>query len=794
LRQLQEHQAEAREYEAVSLVQVQGWSEIERGQSLFESIIVFENYPETKAAPDKNAQLGIASVSFFELTNYPLTIVVGPAEELSLIFVYDESRFDAATIRRMLEHFEALLEKMTDGATQKLIELPLLSDTEKQLLLSEWNAIGPEVSYPPLHEIFEEQVSKNAAALAISFRGEKLTYGELNEQSNQLAHALRSLGSEADGKVAVMLDTGSRQITALLGVLKAGCTFICLDPNYPRSRLKQILEEVRPAIVITDSTCFEWHRSLLDQCRDDFSSAILSIDEINLNSYPKSNPDITVSPEAAAYIVFTSGSTGRPKGIVQSHRSFAQFLEWQNKYFDFGENKRIAQWASITYDASYCEIFGALCSGSTLCLETVAVRHDPQVLAKWLREERISVLIVVPSFGRQVLQAIEAAELELPHLEAVGLAGEVVPVDMAIAWRQRFPNRPRLVNLYGPTECVLATYYEVENIAALKRSVPVGRAIDGRQILILDREQRLCPIGVKGEIYICSPYLAQGYFQNELETRSAFIQNPLFEDGSDRVYRTGDLGRWLPDGNLQFFGRIDNQVKVRGVRVELEEIESALRRHESVKECVVAVQSFADGDQRVVAYVVGTEDVPATTLRSFLQNWLPQSMLPANFVFLDRIPRTPNGKIDRKALTAASDQWQPEAEVDFVAPQTELESTVAEIWRDVLRVERVGVNDNFFALGGHSLLATQLVNRVRTTCSVNLPLRSVFEAPSVSGMATLIERLQNEAQSQTGRVADIINEINFLSDDEVEALLNQKKIVPASTSTTRIVNPEISGD
>ena len=711
-----------------------------------------------------------------------------------MIFVYDESRFDGATIQRMLEHFKALLGKMVDGAARKLIELPLLSDAEKQLLLSEWNAIGPEASYPPLHEIFADQVSRNADALAISFRGEKLTYGDLNEQSNQLAHVLRSLGSEVDDKVAVMLDSGPQQISALLGILKAGCTFICLDPNYPPSRLRQILEEVRPAFVITDSTCLKWHRLLLDQCRDDFSSTILSIDQVNLNSYPKSNPDITVSPEATAYIVFTSGSTGRPKGIVQSHRSFAQFLEWQSRYFDFGETKRIAQWASITYDASYCEIFGALCSGATLCLETVAVRHDPPVLVKWLREERISVLIVVPSFGRQVLQAIEATEQELPHLEALGLAGEVLPVDMAIAWRQRFPNRPRLVNLYGPTECVLATYYEVDNIASYSRSVPVGRAIDGRQILILDREQRLCPVGVKGEIYIRSPYLAQGYFQNELETRSAFIQNPLYEDCPERVYRTGDLGRWLPDGNLEFFGRIDNQVKVRGVRVELEEIESALRRHESVNESVVTVQSFADGDQRVVAYVVGTENVSATALRSFLQKWLPQSMLPANFVFLDHIPRTPNGKIDRKALTAANNQWQPEAEVDFVAPQTELESTVAEIWRDVLGVERVGINDNFFALGGHSLLATQLVNRLRATCSVNLPLRSVFETPSVAGMASIIERLQNEAQSQAGRVADIINEINFLSDDEVEALLNQKKIVLASTSSTRIANPEISGD
>jgi len=288
--------------------------------------------------------------------------------------------------------------------------------------------------------------------------------------------------------------------------------------------------------------------------------------------------------------------------------------------------------------------------------------------------------------------------------------------------------------------------------------------------------------------------LAQGYFQNEVETRKAFIQNPLHEDYPDRVYRTGDFGRWLPEGNLEFFGRIDNQVKVRGTRVELEEIESTLRRHESVNECVVAVRSFTDDDQRVVAYVVGDENISVTELRSFLMNWLPQSVLPANFVFLDDIPRTPNGKIDRKALAATNDQWQPEAEVDFVAPTTELESIVAEIWRDVLRVERVGVNDNFFALGGHSLLATQVVNRLRETCSVNLPLRSVFETPNVAGMAASIEKLRNEAQSQAGRVANIINEINFLSDDEVEALLMQKKIVPNSASSPRTVNPEISAD
>jgi amino acid adenylation domain-containing protein len=785
---------------------VQGWSEVERGQPLFESILVFENYPESKSNAAPEEKLGVNSVRFFELTNYPLAVAVGPGQELSFIVVYDERRFDAGMIERMLRHLQTLLQSIVARPEQRIRDLSFLTEDERHQLLVDWNAAGEDAAYLTLHQIFEEHAGRIPNAVAISFQGERISYADLNSRSNRLAHALRETGVEPNDKVAIMLDNSPEQIVALLGILKSGCAFVCLDANYPPNRLRQILQEVSPPCLITDAVCMTAHRTLLEEYRRESGCRIVSmvkpdgrdepadsfVTSIEPDSYPANNPEVLSDPEATAYVVYTSGSTGTPKGIMQSHRSFAQFLDWQNRYCDLRESKRIAQWASITYDASYCEIFGALCAGATLCMETTTVRHDPAALVDWLRNEKISVLIVVPSFGRQVWQALEAEEARgaaqaLPDLEVLGLAGEALPVDLARAWLERFPKRPALVNLYGPTESVLATYYGVEKVEPLQTSIPVGRAIDGRQILILDEAGRLCPVGVKGEIYIRSRYLTQGYYKRPEETRKAFVQNPLHDEYPDRVYRTGDLGRWLPDGNIEFFGRIDNQVKVRGMRVELEDIEAALRRHELVSECVVGVRPFAGGDERLVAYVVAGEEVRAGVLRSYLKESVPDYMVPARFLFLETMPRTPSGKIDRNALPAP-DAQQPEPGEDFVAPRTDVEITVATIWQTLLGVERVGADDNFFELGGHSLLATQVVNRLREACSVNLPLRSVFEHPTVAGLAASIEKLREEAQPQADKIADLINQIKYLSEDQVEALLLQKKRAPGTPDSPGKVN------
>jgi acyl carrier protein len=382
----------------------------------------------------------------------------------------------------------------------------------------------------------------------------------------------------------------------------------------------------------------------------------------------------------------------------------------------------------------------------------------------------------VPSFCREVLQVLEEEnpapdQNPLPDLEFMLLAGEVLPVALTQRWYALFPgSRPALYNLYGPTESVLATYYRVSEADTQKHLIPVGRAIPGRQILILDQQKQLCPIGVKGELYIRSKYLTAGYFQNPRETQEVFGQNPLHKEYFDKVYRTRDLGRWLRDGNLEFNGRIDHQIKLRGMRIELEEIEAVLSRHTSVRQCAVTVTD--EGlSQRLIAWVVTSENVSPQELRGFLREWLPDHMMPTAFIFLSELPLLANGKIDHHALSLSGTESAVAGTAEYVAPQTPLEISLAESWMDLLHLERIGIHDNFFELGGHSLLATQVLNKVRQLCGIELPLRSFFETPTIAGLAEKVEPLIPLQLTDEQRLARAMERVKHLSDEEVDEFL-----------------------
>jgi amino acid adenylation domain-containing protein len=709
---------------------------------------------------------------------------------LFISFEYNTDLFDAETIRRLLEQLKLLLAGAIAQPESRVSDLPLLTDLERRQLLFEWDRSEVTPEGRSVHGLFEEQAARDADAVAVSFDGERVTYRELDERSNQVAHGLREAGLRPGQPVAVMLDSGPTQIMALLGALKAGCHFVCLDPHYPAARLRQILQEVEPPCLIAAGPHLNWHAELLAEFRQQHACRVMVLgqqahaltgDEASDNepvrwfeTCPRTAPEVEINPEDLAYIVYTSGSTGQPKGIMQTHEGLCQFVEWQARQFDISAGKRIAQWASITYDASYVEIFGALSRGATLCMTAALTRSDPQALTAWLRDEHVSLLITVPSFARQILQILEteAHSHPLPHMEFLLLAGEALPVALAEEWLKRFPQSPRLYNLYGPTESVLATYYPVVNASAAQRSIPVGSAIDGRHVLIIDEHGKLSPIGGKGEIYLRSRYLTPGYFRQPEQTARAFVQNPLHDDYAERVYLTGDLGRWLSDGTLELFGRKDNQVKVRGMRVELEDIEAALLRHEAVEECVVAAHEYGQTDQRLCAYIV-TQGTPAVyELRSFMKATLPDYMVPAAFVFLPALPRLPNGKLNRRALPAPDFQ-RPEMEHPYAAPETETERTVAGVWHELLRIERIGLHDNFFDLGGHSLLATQVVNKLRNLCAVDLPLRVFFEQPTVAALARWVEAARHEARGEVDSLARLLEQVKQMSDDEVTALLAQ---------------------
>ena len=696
---------------------------------------------------------------------------------------YDATLFDEATIDRLVGHLQMLQQAIEAEPETAVAQLPLLTAQEKDQLLNEWNDTK-QYNYPGLHQMFEQVVADAPDSLAITFEGREMSYGELNGRANQIANALLKMGIRPQDRIAIMLENGPQQVEALFGALKAGGVFVCLDPHYPTHRLQAILDEAQPARFLIESSCLTRHDALLaslpsgcdllaidnfDPTETSFSGTVFGSEFIE--SCSKTNPNLDLQPTYPAYIVYTSGSTGKPKGILQSHLSFCQFIDWQSRYFNIAAPQRFAQWASIAYDASYCEIFGTLCFGATLCLAPAMTRFNPQALIEWVRQARITILQIVPSFCRQMLQILEAEPSHngahpLPKLEMLLLAGEILPVDLAHAWLNRFPNPAKLFNLYGPSELVLATYHAIPTVEPDQRAISVGQAIDGRQLLILDQNQQLCPIGVRGELYIRSPYLTEGYIERPDEMAAKFIQNPLHNDFPDRVYRTGDMGRWLADGTIEFYGRMDNLVKLRGMRVELGDIETALRGHEAVQNCAVVVRtvtrdksrlivkdretrskSTASEQQILMAYYTAERPLSGHQLRTFLEELLPPHMIPQQFVQLDKLPYNANHKLDLRALPEPKN-LRPDLRQPYQPPRNETEQQIADIWQDVLGINQVGVEDGFFELGGDSLLAMQVLNRTREATQAKLSFRHLFERQTVAKLAELVEGAQEKTAVQ----------------------------------------------
>jgi amino acid adenylation domain-containing protein len=773
-----------RRYPLVELQRAHG------GQPLFETAFNFVHFHIYQSLLADQALELVGSKSYSE-TNFTLIAdfkVDLVTSQVRAWLHYDATQLSDGQAQSIAGYYARTLAAMATEPEARYEQFSPLSAEERKLLLEDWDHTefaGAEINC--VHRMFETQVEQAPTAWALSDAASQISYGALNGRSNQLAHALSSIGVDRKQVIATLIEDTALHITALLGILKTGCAFVCLDPNYPAARLRQIVEEVAPPCLLTDSASATHHQALYRELEQSGARVILldrplsksekpavesiSNEPLCLDGQPTHNPDCSVDPADPAYIVYTSGSTGKPKGIMQSHAGLAQYLIWQSTQFNIQAPKRVAQWAALTYDASYAEIFGALCCGATLCLTAPEERTDSAGLLAWLERERVSLLITVPSFCRQMLANLTMAKTgasPLPQLEYVLLAGEVLPVDLARDWLSTFSPSGRLFNLYGPTESILATHYEIVAVSPGQRAIPVGRAIAGRQILILAPTGQLCPVGVKGEIYIRSPYLTLGYFKNPEETARAFLQNPFHNDYPDRVYRTGDIGRYLPDGTIEFFGRADHQVKLRGMRIELEEIEAALRRHETVTDCLVQFQQEED-NQRLVAFVANSAALSPLSVRQFLLGLLPDYMVPASFVLLEALPKLPNGKVDRAALSKLA--VANAAAHDYEPPSTALESAIAQIWQDLLLVSQVGRHDNFFYLGGHSLLATQSVNRLRLEYGIDLPLRSLFEAPTVAELAAVIESKQQRFRMAPEQLARTIEGIKGLTDDEVNQLL-----------------------
>jgi amino acid adenylation domain-containing protein len=654
------------------------------------------------------------------------------ADGLVGVWEYNADLFDEVMIARMAGHFQTLLEASAANPIQPISELSLLTQRERHQLLVEWN--NTTIDYPQdkcIHQLFEEQVERSPDAVAVVFEGEQLTYRELNARANQLAHYLQALGVGSEVLVGICVERSLEMVVGLLGILKAGGAYVSLDPAYPPERLAFMLEDSCMPVLLTKAQQLEklpLYQTRLIYLDKDWKEIALQSEE---------NPTSEVTPDNLVYAIYTSGSTGNPKGVLVEHRGLLNLVFWHQRTFAVSPKDRATQLAGPAFDASVWELWPYLTAGASIYIANEQTRISPLQLRDWLVSNAITISFLPTPLAESVLLLDWPSDVALRTLLTGGDKLHNYPL----------PKVPfELVNNYGPTEnTVVTTSGSIPAKERTDMAPPIGRPIANTQVYLLDNQLQPVPIGVPGELYIGGDGIARGYLNRPDLTDEKFIPNPFSNKLGSRLYKTDDLARYLPDGNIEFLGRIDNQVKIRGFRIELGEIEAALLQHLDVREAVVIVREDIPGDKRLVAYVVPKVEavleaaIPTVgELRSFLLAKLPDYMVPGAFVFLEAMPLTPNGKIDRRALPAP-DTSHRELEDNFVAPNTPTEEILAAIWAEVLGLQLVGINDNFFELGGHSLLATQIISRIREAFKIELPLRHLFEAPTIASLGHSIE-------------------------------------------------------
>jgi len=747
LKDLQAEQAESRRFEHSPLVKVQGWSELPRGSALFDTLFAFENYPTDPTASASRRGSEVSDFKVYERDNYPLTILAGPGRRLSFKVLYDTSRFDDDRIGRLLEHLESLLEGFLADPGSRLADLSMITETERRLL-AQWNET--ELDYPKdrcLHELFEACVNRNPDATALVHGDQQLTYGELNRRANRLARHLRRMGVGPEVLVGICLDRSIDLVVGMLAILKAGGAYVPLDPAYPKERLAFILEDTRAPVLLTNQARVEKlaehdGRSLLsDRCR----AVCLDRERKSMDAESSANPPRLTHSGNLAYIIYTSGSTGRPKGVAIEHRNAGALVFWAREVYGPEEFAAALFSTSICFDVSIFELFATLSWGGKVVLAENALE-----LPRLPAAEGVTMANMVPSAMAELLRIGP-----LPRSVAtVNLAGEALPARLADdVYRQETVRR--VYDLYGPSE---DTTYSTFALRRPGGPATIGRPIANTQVHLLDGDLKPVPVGVMGQVHITGDGLVRGYHDRPDLTAEKFVPDLLGARPGARRYDTGDLARYLPDGNLEFLGRKDHQVKIRGFRIELGEIETALARHPAIREAVVLALEDRPGERRLAAYLVPSgEAAPAVgELRRHLQETLPDYMVPSAFVTLEAMPRTPNGKVNRKALPAPDRTSTPHAR-GAVAPRDAVEDLLAALWADVLGLPSVGVFDDFFELGGHSLLATRLVSRIRDSLQVELPLSSLFECSTVAALA---ERIRESHRDPEGRSAPPIEPVS----------------------------------
>jgi amino acid adenylation domain-containing protein len=714
-------------------------------------------------------------------------------DEFHCRFEYNTDLFEKQTILREVGHFRNLVNAVLKNPDEPLARIALMDEREREQTVVEWNNTATDYPRDPrIHSAFERQAARTPDRTALVFQGEKIPYWRINEDANRLAHYLIKKGVGPGNLVGVSIERSPELTVALLGVLKTGAAYVPLDPSYPLERLASTLEDTRAECVLSNNGI---GKKLPDTVRN-----LIRLDseaEPIRNESPL-NPVMNImglSRVERAYVLYTSGSSGRPKGVEGTHRGAMNRMRWMWERYPFQAGEVCCQKTNVGFVDSVWEIFGPLLAGVPSVILPQEAVLDPEELLQILAEQRVTRIVLVPSLLRALLEHAPNLEERLPELKLWSSSGEVLTWELARRFRKGYPGA-KLLNIYGSSEVAAdVTWHEVreeEEDAQGTVSVPIGRPISNAQVYVLDRNLNAVPVGVRGEIYVGGDGLALGYWQQPEMTGERFVPNPIAPERSERLYRTGDLGRWRSAGEIEYLGRMDGEVKVRGMRIDLGEIETVLASHRWVEEAVVELRGEG-AEQRLVAYVVaGEEGTPsARELRRHVRSKLPEHMAPASYVRVEELPLLPSGKVNRRALgglagVALSDQGTVEA-------RTEVEQKLAGIWAEVLKVKEVGVDQNFFELGGHSLLVLQVMARIRREFDVELGVRTMFEEPTIAGLASEVERaramgmrVQTPALERRPRAAastsreTLLAQLDTLSADDVQTLL--KRVLDAKLS------------
>ncbi|MEG4941339.1 amino acid adenylation domain-containing protein [Microcoleus sp. F4-D5] len=729
LQELQAQQVNLHQYEDNSIQQIAAWSNIEL--PIFSSYIDFEDTQKQAVTLTQYGSISVSNVKSWSETNSPIAITARWNQEqgLNLEITYDRARFESGAIGRISGHLQTLIASMVTEPEKCLAQLPLLTEQEQQQL-AEWN--NRTIDYPQdkcIHQLIEAQVQETPDGVAVVFEDRQLTYQELNQRANQLAHYLQAMGVGPDVLVGICVERSLEMVVGILGVLKAGGAYIPIDPSYPLDRVSLILSDAQPPVLLTQEHLeaelpAHWGQLI---CLDSEWEEIADS--------PEDSPNSNVTAENLVYAIYTSGSTGKPKGVLVTHQNLVHSTS--NRWHYYQERPQsFLLLSSFAFDSSVAGIFWTLCQGGTLVLPPQQFQPEPLQLARLIAKHQVSYLLSIPSLYAVILE--QAPPQQLETLRTAIVAGETCPGKVIEQHRQTLPHCD-LFNEYGPSEgTVWSSVYNCQDWQQ-EESVPIGCPIANTQIYILDRHLQPVPTGIKGEMYIGGAGIARGYLNRPELTESKFIGNPFSDRPHARLYKTGDLARYRDDGNIEFLGRIDEQVKIRGFRIELGEIEAILAQHQGVGETAVIAREDEDGERkRLVAYIVpkDSSDVPAASeLRDFVKRKLPEYMVPATFVSLEVMPLTPNGKIDRRALPAPQDVAS-RSDADLAAPRTPEEQRLAAIWSELLRLKQVSIHDNFFELGGDSIVSIQMIARANQAGLILNP-KQLFEHQTIAKLAAV---------------------------------------------------------